>query len=265
MRNNQSNKPLTGPKSKIDIKQEHTQTIFKNIKDISTKMWENYNDHDFCKQLAIAQENTLQQFTLTQLKDTYKTINKKPTTTQEKQFKAFLTYNPREQEQFIVNKLKVKLVNRFQQKTVPMTETGELEYQGTPIQYYNYNNIQKYLKKQTGGNNTLQFIEDELKKRKEALKRFNKKNNKNNKNTNENIRFNTNKIIAQNLNQVDKNNTNIRKKLDENIILNKHEIKNKNKQKRNQNKPKRNQNKPENKPKRNQNKHKRNKNKQERK
>ena len=157
-------------------------------------------------------------FSLTQLQEIDKRLNKPPNRRQAKEFEAFLAYNPREQEQFIVDQLRVELISRFHNREVPMPEEGELAYRGKPLKYLNYDEIHRYLKErkkdvkapkegrrnekgrfkaQEGGQNddedVLAAIDDELERRRKALERFNK-NNKNKNNVEDEIVFNVKQV-----------------------------------------------------------------------
>ena len=115
-------------------------------------MWREYHanflDPEFCQRFILTYKNELGKLPLTQIQRLDKASKNSVSTTA---FEGFLSYDPRKEEQFIVNDLKDQLVNYFYYHTA---NVGEDEEERVP--YFNYDVVEKYLSQtqtQSGGAN----------------------------------------------------------------------------------------------------------------
>jgi hypothetical protein len=97
----------------------------------------NFNNNKFCQNIALTYEKKLGELSLTQLQGINKKMEETSSSSQGRRMKAYLTYNPKSGEKFLVNEIRGNLVDFFTDKKVDFKSIDEI---GTDVMGVSYIN-----------------------------------------------------------------------------------------------------------------------------
>jgi len=137
---NNTGKPLSNQTAITDEKE--IDSLVERINRLSNGLYKmyglNFADNKFCNRVAITYEKKLGQLPLYKLTDIDKSLNKPAAPSESKtQMEAFLKYEPKPNEKFMVNDLKENIVDFFTDKNIDFGTIDQINTSVPNIKYIN--------------------------------------------------------------------------------------------------------------------------------